>query len=216
MERIAGAMELHPVTLRDISEVETWEREYNKQVASGIWLSCGVAGKFANIKLEDLDEVQRDLAGRFLAKIEKNKGAALWLCGKPGTGKSALAAAIAKKICDQGKRVMFLKSHMLTDSVQTKRKTLKEVENSIKGNALVVFEECGRYPLAQWESYYLFELVDFLYGENTNVILTTNQSKTEFGAFVGSACMDRFKGIAESYEFTGESYRGKENELYVR
>lgn len=202
--------------VRSDEEVAEYEA---RVIADGTPGRVGAAGfpkKFRAARLADLDARQREAGESFLRRVRDKGQAFLWLCGSVGTGKSALAAAIGGRLCAEGRSVQCVQSHVLTGRIRSRSDTLSGIQTALRQNSLVVFEEVGRYPEPAWESYYLFALIDCLYGEGVSLILVSNLMKNELGAFLGAACVDRFKGIAAAREFTGASYRGSPGELYAQ
>lgn len=171
--------------------------------------------KYYGVNLEDLDVQQKNIANPFLAKIRGNNITSLWLCGKAGTGKTCLASAICKEACFLGKSVTYIKSHIITEKLKKNQISIDSLIYELKQNDIVVIDEVGRYPLSEWESYYLFLIMDELYNKGISVIMISNLEKNKLGELLGAACVDRFKGIAHSFEFNNESYRGTKEELYV-
>lgn len=177
--------------------------------------NSGFPEKFHGVNIEELDEKQKEIAKGFMEKIVQGKCSSLWLCGYAGTGKSCLACAIAKETAIEGKNVKYLKSHLLIEKLKKNQIPIETVLYELKCNSLVVIDEVGRYPMPEWESYYLFLIMDELYNLGISVIMISNMDKNKLGELLGNACVDRFRGLAKSIEFSGKSYRGTENELYT-
>lgn len=171
--------------------------------------------KYFGVKLEDLAVEQKNIAEPFLTMIKEGKSASLWLCGKAGTGKTCLASAISKETCILGKSVYYIKSHIIVEKLKKNQLSIDSLIYELKQHDLVVIDEVGRYPLTEWESYYLFLIMDELYNKGISVIMISNLEKNKLGELLGAACVDRFKGIAHSFEFNNASYRGTKEELYV-
>lgn len=171
--------------------------------------------KYYGVNLEDLSVQQKNIARPFLTMVKENTITSLWLCGKAGTGKTCLASAICKEACFFDKSVYYIKSHIITEKLKKNQISIDSLIYELKQNDIVVIDEVGRYPLAEWESYYLFLFMDELYNKGISVIMISNLEKNKLGELLGAACVDRFRGIAHSFEFNCESYRGSKNELYV-
>lgn len=196
-------------------EVVENEKKAERVRRIGKFKSSHFPEKYHGVNLEDLDEKQKEVGSKFLEQIGNGKSASLWLCGKAGTGKTCLASAIAKETAILGKPVFYVKSHLLCEKLKKNQISIGELIFDLKENALVVIDEVGRYPLSEWESYYLFTIMDELYNRGRSVIMISNLEKKKLGELLGAACVDRFKGVTKSIEFNSESYRGSKNELYV-
>lgn len=194
-----------------------WEEEENRiQVEKAVerYVNSGFPMKFKNSNIMELSEFQKKEGGEFLEKILENHRANLWLCGSAGTGKTCLACAISRELAIQGKTVVYIKSHILVGNLKKNQVAMSQTINNLKHCDLVVFDEIGRYPETEWESYFLFSVFDELYDMNKSIIAISNLPKNELGRLFGAATVDRFKGVTKTIEFTNMSYRGKENELY--
>lgn len=177
--------------------------------------NSGFPEKFHGVHLDELDVKQKETGNEFMDKIKNGKSTSLWLCGYAGTGKTCLACAIAKETALEGKNVFYVKSHLIIEKLKKNQVPIEDVLYKLKVNSLVVIDEVGRYPIPEWESYYLFLIMDELYNLGISVIMISNLEKSKLGELLGNACVDRFRGLAKSVEFSGKSYRGTDKELYT-
>lgn len=177
--------------------------------------SRGFPEKYHNVNIEELDEEQKKTGNEFLQNVKEKKSNSLWFCGYAGTGKTTLACAIAREFFLNGKTAKYIKSHLVVGKLKKNQETIESVIDELKSYSLIIIDEVGRYPESEWESYYLFAIIDELYNKGIFVIMISNLEKQKLGELLGAACVDRFKGIAKSVEFKNKSYRGTENELYL-
>ena len=197
------------------SQLVEEEKKAERVARISKYKNSGFPEKFNGVQLDELNEKQKETANLFLEKTRSGKSSSLWLCGYAGTGKTCLASAIAKETALDGKNVKYIKSHLLIEKLKKNQIPIDNVLYELKSNSLVVIDEVGRYPVPEWESYYLFLIMDELYNLGISVIMISNMDKEKLGGLLGNACVDRFRGLAKSVEFTGKSYRGTDNELYV-
>lgn len=191
------------------------EQRRNIEYGTNRFLNSGFPVKYRDVNIMNLSEFQRKEGSEFLEKLLSKQRAGMWLCGAAGTGKTCLASAIAKELAIQNISVSYLKSHYIVSQLKKNQITIKQVINDIQYSRLIVIDEIGRYPEKEWESYYLFTILDELYDMNKSVIAISNLPKSDLGILLGLAAVDRFRGVTKTVEFTNMSYRGKANELYI-
>jgi len=191
------------------------EQRRNIEYGTNRFLNSGFPVKYRDVNIMNLSEFQRKEGSEFLEKLLSKQRAGMWLCGAAGTGKTCLASAIAKELAIQNISVSYIKSHYIVSQLKKNQITIKQVINDIQYSRLIVIDEIGRYPEKEWESYYLFTILDELYDMNKSVIAISNLPKSDLGILLGNAAADRFRGVTKTVEFTNMSYRGKANELYI-
>jgi DNA replication protein DnaC len=136
--------------------------------------------------------------------------------GRPGVGKTHLAAALALRACQHRKRVLFLSAldliYQLT-AAEVSRTLPRLIESCGKLDLLVV-DELGYTPINDQAANLFFQLVNHLY-TRTSVIITTNVAFDGWGAVFGgndviaSAILDRLLHHSHIFLITGPSYRMK-------
>lgn len=154
--------------------------------------------------------VARDFAEQF--EERQKQGAGLIFSGKPGTGKSHLAAAILQALLSPNVRYMTcmdliraVRETWRRDSEQSEGRLLAYLENL----DLLVIDEVGMQYGTDGEQTILFDVLDRRYREVRPVILLTNQDKTGFKGFVGDRTYDRLTETAKWVPFDWESHRPK-------
>ena len=157
----------------------------------------------------------------FIADVAKGKPRALWLCGCGGTGKTAVALAVLRELCRAGVSAGYFKMHrVMQDFEETKYfssrgRRMSDVMDELCRPRFRVIDEIGRYPVAEWEKFRLFDISNEVYEQGGSSIYISNLSRVELGNFLGAACVDRFRGSAMTLEFDGPSFRGDDAELYT-
>ena len=205
--------------------------EFNKKCYEN-FCSSGIAEKFKKAELSDLS-VSNVFIGKnqqqatmqvfydFVNDIVAGKPRMFWFCGNPGTGKTTLASAIMHEICKQGILCDYYKSHRIMQDIKNTdnfkcENTAEGIIKNVCYNKFRVIDEIGRYPLAEWEKFRVFEITNNLYEQYKSAIYITNMSSMELAGFMGAAATDRFRGLGLILEFKGETYRGSQNELYIK
>jgi len=124
----------------------------------------------------------------------------LFLTGKNGTGKSHLAACLAKDGATY---------HSLADIAGEVKADWGEeraiVRRYGKSRLLILDEICPRDEPTPFERDLLFEIVDARWGNMLPTMLITNQTVTEFVRIFGMGIADRLR--AEAVIFDWESHR---------
>lgn len=144
-------------------------------------------------------------------KVNRDNGACLLLCGKPGTGKNHLATAICKRVLNDGFSVLRVKASQYLDAYWSK--SFEDREGWLKGMAgvdLLMIDEIGRSSNAKSAQDAFFRLLDGRYEAQLPSLLATNLNRDELMDVLGDATYDRLtQGGSIRLTFDWASYRGK-------
>lgn len=158
----------------------------------------------------------RDYVERFAEHRERGTG--LVLAGKPGTGKTHLAAAAMLALIGPGTWVQYVTCMGLIrmvrdtwgkDAERTERAVIQMLGQQID---LLVIDEVGVQYGTDSEQNILFEILDKRYGEMRPTILVTNQDKQGFKTFIGERVSDRLAQTHSWLAFDWPSYRKRARE----
>jgi DNA replication protein DnaC len=156
-------------------------------------------------------KVARGYAESFEKRL--SQGSSLLLSGKPGTGKTHLAVAIANYVLQQGHAVLFTSVLRATRAVKdcyrsNSKKTVQEAIDELQKPALLILDEVGVQFGSDTEKLILFEILNSRYEALLPTILISNLSEAELTHAIGARCFDRLQeGGGVSLRFTWESYR---------
>lgn len=171
-------------------------------------------GKTFDNFIADTEEKRRALtAARDYAEQfgeNKRRGKGLVFAGRPGTGKSHLAAAIL-----QAQLTDYVRYMTCLDVIRVVRDTWRkdsersetQVLNHLQSLDLLVIDEVGVQYGTEGEQTVLFDVLDRRYREMRPTILLTNQNLEGFKKFVGERTFDRIAETSRWISFEWESYR---------
>lgn len=152
--------------------------------------------------------VARDYAESFADHAAKGSG--LILSGRPGTGKSHLAAAILQSVLSTNVRyctcmdlIRSVRETWRRDSERTESELLRYIQRL----DLLVIDEVGMQYGTDGEQTIIFDVLDRRYREVRPTVILTNQDRAGFAAFVGERTFDRLKETCRWVAFDWDSYR---------
>ncbi|GAB3061980.1 ATP-binding protein [Salinicoccus sesuvii] len=133
----------------------------------------------------------------------------LYFQGRPGTGKTHLAAAIRKVVRDQNYKVLFLSLPDYLGKVKAEfdnANTTYPIYKMAVDAELLILDDVGANRMTDWEVSEIFRLVDARNGKCT--IYTTNLKSSDMTASIGlSRIFSRMMANTETIVLNGDDYR---------
>lgn len=152
----------------------------------------------------------RDFSESFDGHAAKGRG--LILSGKPGTGKSHLAAAVLQAHIERDvlyatclDLIRMVRETWRRDSEQSERQVLAYLGSL----DLLAIDEMGVQYGTDGEQTILFDVLDARYREMRPTILLTNQGAEGLRGYLGDRTFDRLRETCRIVAFEWESYRPK-------
>jgi DNA replication protein DnaC len=145
-----------------------------------------------------------------------HEGANVILLGPPGVGKTHLSVALAVEAISGGHSAYFVSAYdLVADLTEAMRQGRLQKRMAIYTRPKVlVIDEVGYLPMDEMGATIFFQVVTARY-ERGSIILTSNRSYADWGAFFGeqtiaTAILDRLLHHSTTINIRGDSYRLKD------
>lgn len=110
----------------------------------------------------------------------KKKGAGLLIYGLPGTGKSYLAACIANRLIDKGRRVHMTNFSRIVNLIQNRFEGRQDYIDSLNRYSLLILDDLGIERKTGYMQENVYTIIDNRYRLGLPMIITTNLMPQDF------------------------------------
>lgn len=203
------------------AELDKYLNESDYSHNADIYERSGIGKRFKQCTFEsfrlfpdvkDSFDIVADYAECF--ETYKDKGAGLILKGKPGCGKTHLAAAVSQELIFRGYSVKFILTPVLLEEIRKSfNKKYGEVETDILKQLasvqLLVLDDLGAEKPTEWVIEQLFILINKRYEEMKPTIITTNCTGQELALRIGERTASRLVEVSKIVNIKAGDYRMK-------
>ena len=137
-----------------------------------------------------------------------SSGILFW--GRPGVGKSHLAAAIANALLERGESPLFLNVveflNSLRDLYREEESEASEMERATQAE-LLILDDLGAEKATEWVLEKIYQLINRRYESLLPMIATTNLDLNSLERMLGERTFGRLVEMCLPVEVSGEDYR---------
>ena len=148
------------------------------------------------------------------ALIDNDKRRGLILMGDPGNGKTSIAVAVARQYAQETQGRRSIKFAHVNDLLESVKVTWGEDQENmsivdlVRGCDLLILDDLGQQRITEWSAGQIRELLQYLWGEDRQCIITTNFDLSGLSETLGAdASMSRLLGHCTVAQTTGYDRR---------
>lgn len=202
--------EEYELSPEEIKEQEENEKKLAEKEKSERLRKSGIGERYYRATLDSyecLNDGQKNALEKVKLFIKNYQEKTLWMVGKPGTGKTMLAAIICRECWGSH----YCKSYEIEFEFDDCRsfkaeKSRKQLINEYSEYPLLIIDEIGKFE-SKDEIKYLFMIINERYEKRKSTVLISNKTKFEMVEYLGQPTFDRFTENCMSIEFNFDSYR---------
>lgn len=193
--------------------------EQGRKHAQQILRDSGIGKRFLETCFENFEQEYMpyayETALRFAENFDKNQGCGLIFTGDVGTGKTHLAAAIARHIVEKYSVTVEFVSYvdLLADiraAFSDKAKDVAKIEEKLCDAPVLIIDDLGKEKQSEFTKELLFRIVNRRYKDKLPLIVTTNYRLPELAKRLEYAVFSRIVELCKAVDMRGRDYRLKD------
>lgn len=205
----------------EVAERKEWEREVRQKKIEGLMRRSGMPRRLAAATFENYDSAFSPAAKRAesaalryinLWPHNRDEGRGLYLCGGVGTGKTHVAAALARTLVEYHHvPTLFVTVPELLDhmrpGIREAADERDEWATAAMNADLLILDDVGTEKGSEWVRERLFVLVNHRYREQLPTIYTSNIGPRDLSGQLGERVASRLVETCEFVLVDGPDYR---------
>lgn len=210
----AALSQKSPLSATELDAALVAERNAARTLeACSMWEKSGLPGRHRNEAKRVISDAKGSHWLDAFTKVEAMRGFLVALVGHRGTGKTQMAACIARAFCLRGESARYTTAVDLFRDVRAAFSKdgpdERTIVNGFVSPSLLIIDEAQERGDTEFEDRTLVNIIDRRYGAMRSTILIANQNTEAFSKAMGSSIVSRINECGEVIVCDWASYRDR-------